>query len=683
MVAQLEARGTMRAPAGDTTMMGLETLVRMPRRWKRALLRLMDALLMAFSLLVASLLVRNDGSLGDGGGWLLLGVAIAASPLIFQLLGVYRVVLRFMHLRFMVSLVSGVGLVSACLLVIDQLAGWPVAWQAVPVFAMLAILAVSGLRLLLLELYLLSRHHPRKPVIIYGAGVAGCELARALHHGGLYRPCAFVDDWRGLQGSLVEGLPVYSPEQLENRIEQLGIELVLLAIPSAPRCRRRQILEQLERLSIPVQTIPGSEDLVSGRSRIADTCDVQVEDLLGRDPVPPFPELMTANIRDKVVMVTGAGGSIGSELCRQILAQEPRVLVLVDNAEHALYAIEQELQLWAGRHGSRVRLRGLLASIQQGERMREILSSFGVQTLYHAAAYKHVPIVECNLVEGLRNNVFGTLALATAAVEARVETFVMVSTDKAVRPTNVMGATKRLTELICQAFAGRRDLGHGKTRFCMVRFGNVLGSSGSVVPLFRTQIERGGPIEVTHPEITRYFMTIPEAAQLVIQAGAMGSDGQVFVLDMGEPVRIAELAASMVRLSGLEVKDDDHPEGDVEIHFTGLRPGEKLYEELLIGSDVQDTRHPRIMTSRECSWAWPELEAYLVELHDAMSTSQHRRIQELLIKAPLGYSPEGEMVDLVWEAQHASSPRAPVTQEASTSSDLRLVRERLRSSGSA
>ncbi|MBB3229791.1 polysaccharide biosynthesis protein [Halomonas stenophila] len=662
-------------------MMGLETLIRMPRRWKRALLRVMDALLIASSLLVASLLVGRDFSQVDEGGWWLLGVAVASSPLIFQVLGVYRVVLRFMHLRFMASLVSGVGLVSIGLLVMDMLVGWPVLWEAIPVFAMLAIITVSGLRLLLLELYLLSRHHPGKPVIIYGAGVAGGELARSLYHGGQYRPRAFVDDWRGLQGSLVEGLPVYCPAQLENRIERLGIELVLLAIPSAPRCRRRQILERLEGLSIPVQTIPGLEDLVSGRSRIADTCDVQVEDLLGRDPVPPFPELMDANIRDKVVMVTGAGGSIGAELCRQILAQEPRVLVLVDNAEHALYAIEQELQLWLRRSDKRICLRGLLASIQQGERMREILSSFGVQTLYHAAAYKHVPLVECNLVEGLRNNVFGTLALATAAVESRVETFVMVSTDKAVRPTNVMGATKRLTELICQAFAGR-DLGHGKTRFCMVRFGNVLGSSGSVVPLFRTQIERGGPLEVTHPEITRYFMTIPEAAQLVIQAGAMGSDGQVFVLDMGEPVRIADLAASMVRLSGFEVKDDDHPDGDIEILFTGLRPGEKLYEELLIGGEVQATRHPRIMTSREFSWAWSELEAYLVELHEAMSASRHGRIQALLVKAPLGYSPEGEMVDLVWEAQHASSPLEPVMQAASTSAVVPLVQERFRSSGS-
>ncbi|RTQ98705.1 polysaccharide biosynthesis protein [Halomonas nitroreducens] len=663
-------------------MLALDRLVKMPRFYKRGLLRLGDMLLIALAIIVALLLVGRETPLQQAETWLVLCWVALSTPIIFGTLGLYRVVLRFMNLKVMASLLLGVALVSANLLLMNLLIGWPLAWQVMPVFAMLSVMAVGGLRLLLLELYQLTRRHQRQPVIIYGAGAAGGELARSLHHGGRYRPRAFVDDWRGLQGSLVEGLPVYRPGDLEKWVERLGIELVLLAIPSAPRCRRREILEQLASLSIPVQTIPGSEDLVSGRSRIADTCDVQVEDLLGREPVPPFAELMSANIAHKVVMVTGAGGSIGAELCRQILAQEPRVLVLVDNAEHALYAIEQELQLWMRRHGRHIRLRGLLASIQQQERMREILSSFGVQTLYHAAAYKHVPLVECNLVEGLRNNVFGTFALASAALESRVETFVMVSTDKAVRPTNVMGATKRLTELICQAFAGR-ELGQDKTRFCMVRFGNVLGSSGSVVPLFRAQIERGGPVEVTHPEITRYFMTIPEAAQLVIQAGAMGTDGQVFVLDMGEPVRIADLAANMVRLSGLEVKDADHPDGDIEIHFTGLRPGEKLYEELLISGEIQKTRHPRIRTSKELSWPWAELDAYLSDLHEAMSASRHGRIQELLVKAPLGYSPEGAMVDLVWEAKHASAPHEPAMQEASESSAASLLQERFRSSGSA
>lgn len=663
-------------------MKDLERLVRLPRCYKRSLLRLADTLLIVVSLVLAVVLVGRGESLASSQTWLVLGTVIVSSPLALEAMGVYRIVIRFLNLRVMVSVVAGIMLLALNLMVVDLMVGWSLGWQVIPVFIMVAVMATGGSRLLLREIYLLSRRPERQPVIIYGAGAAGVELARSLQQSGRYWPRAFVDDWRGLQGSLVECLPVYGPEQLELWISRLDIELVLLAIPSAPRCRRRQILERLARLSIPVQTIPGSEDLVSGRARVTDTCDVQVEDLLGREPVPPFPGLMSAHIRDKVVMVTGAGGSIGAELCRQILTQAPHTLVLVDSAEYALYAIEQELLHLARERGSQAQVNGLLASVQQGDRMREILDGFGVQTLYHAAAYKHVPLVECNMVEGVRNNVFGTLALALAAMEARIETFVMVSTDKAVRPTNVMGATKRLTELICQAFASRRPATSG-TCFCMVRFGNVLGSSGSVVPLFRRQIERGGPVEVTHPDITRYFMTIPEAAQLVIQAGAMADGGEVFVLDMGEPVRIVDLAASMVRLSGLEVKDDEHPDGDIEIVYTGLRPGEKLFEELLIGGEVGLTRHPRIMTSREVCWGWPDLEAFLVELHEAMSDSRHERIQELLLQAPLGYAPEGLMEDLIWNIQHAH-PRVPSSMPVIPRGGIApLLQERFRSSGSA
>ncbi|MBB3140785.1 polysaccharide biosynthesis protein [Halomonas organivorans] len=654
-----------------------EALVRLPRRYKRGMLRLADTVVVLASLMVAVALAGHWETLLLPKTWLVLGGVTVTAPLILGPLGVYRIVLRFMHLGTLVALIVGVGLMVSLLLVLDVALGWPVSWQVAPVFAMLAITGIGGVRLLLRELYELSRRPQRRSVIIYGAGVAGGELARALKHGGRYRPRAFVDDWRGLQGSLVEGLPVLPPEALETWIERLDVEVILLAMPSVARCRRREILERLARLSIPVQTIPGAEDLVSGRARVSDTCDVQVEELLGREPVPPFPELIQANLRDKVVMVTGAGGSIGSELCRQVIAQRPRALVMVDSSEYALYSIEQELK----RQQRGIELHALLASVQQGERMREILDSFHVQTVYHAAAYKHVPMVECNLVEGLRNNVFGTLTLALAAIEARVETFVMVSTDKAVRPTNVMGATKRLTELICQAFANRYA-GESRPCFSMVRFGNVLGSSGSVVPVFRRQIERGGPLEVTHPEITRYFMTIPEAAQLVIQAGAMSQGGEVFVLDMGEPVRIADLAANMVRLSGLEVRDDQHPDGDIEIVYTGLRPGEKLYEELLIGENVSPTRHPRIMTSRETFWAWGNLEPYLVELHGAMLGSQHGRIQQLLLQAPLGYAPEGSLVDLVWQARHARPPVTPTATPSPTSSAV-LLQESFRSSGPA
>ncbi|WP_290786806.1 UDP-N-acetylglucosamine 4,6-dehydratase family protein, partial [Halomonas sp.] len=379
-----------------------------------------------------------------------------------------------------------------------------------------------------------------------------------------------------------------------------------------------------------------------------DVRDVAVEDLLGRDPVPQFPDLMDANIRGKSVMVTGAGGSIGSELCRQIIDHQPARLLLVDNCEFALFSIEQELQAHPGVGKSGVEVKPLLASIQRRDALASIFDGFEVHTLYHAAAYKHVPMVEYNLVEGIRNNVFGTLNLARTAMSAGVETFVMVSTDKAVRPTNAMGASKRLTELICQAFA------HGgcSTRFCMVRFGNVLGSSGSVVPRFREQIERGGPVKVTHPEITRYFMTIPEAAQLVIQAGAMARGGEVYVLDMGDPVLIQDLAVNMIRLSGLEVKDSEHPDGDIEIVHTGLRPGEKLFEELLIGEAVSGTRHDRIMTSREPFWEWPRLDAYLQKLERALGASDHMEVRRLLQAAPLAYRPDDSMVDLVWQARN-------------------------------
>ncbi|XKE47253.1 polysaccharide biosynthesis protein [Halomonas organivorans] len=658
----------------------LERLVRLPRCYKRNLLRLSDTLLVGLALVIAQLLAGREDTLANPLTWGLLGIVMLSAPLVFGVLGGYRIVLRFLTLKVMSSLMLGVLLLTGLFHVLDVALGWPVAWQAEPVFAMLAILAVVGSRLSLHELYRWSRRPQRRPVIIYGAGAAGCELAHSLHQGERYRPLAFVDDWRGMHGSLVEGLPVHSPAALPSLIRRHGIAQILLAIPSAPRCRRRQILEMLARFSVPVQTIPGSDDLVSGRARIADTCDVQVEDLLGREPVPPFPALMTTDIRDKVVMVTGAGGSIGSELCRQVIAQGPRALVLVDNAEYALYAIDQELQAWVADRGESVKVHALLASVQEGERMREILDCFAVQSVYHAAAYKHVPLVECNLVEGLRNNVFGTLGLARAAVAAGVESFVMVSTDKAVRPTNVMGASKRLTELICQALAVREE-GHGRPRFCMVRFGNVLGSSGSVVPRFRRQIEQGGPLEVTHPDITRYFMTIPEAAQLVIQAGAMGGNGEVFVLDMGEPVRIAELAANMVRLAGLEVKDAEHPEGDIEIVFTGLRPGEKLYEELLIGDDVAATAHPRIMTCREASWGWDELEAFLGELDGVMRRPDPGGIQRLLASASLGYAPEGPLVDHVWQArQDARSKEAQLRTEGV---GKLLLQERFRSSGEA
>jgi len=430
------------------------------------------------------------------------------------------------------------------------------------------------------------------------------QLVSALRKGSEYAPIAIVDDKRSLQKSTVDGIKVYSPDKLSKLIDKNLVSHILLAIPSASQMRRAEIFEKLESLPVKVLTIPGLVDLVSGKAKIEEVREVDIEDLLGRDPVEPNKKLMDSCIEFKSVLVTGAGGSIGSELCRQISRLKPKRLVLLDACEYALYEIEQEIETLKREKGIDFELISLLGNIKDGRRVREIMSTFHIQTVYHAAAYKHVPMVERNVVEGVKNNVFGTLYAAQAARACGVETFVLVSTDKAVRPTSVMGATKRLAELILQGLSQMK----GDTTFCMVRFGNVLGSSGSVVPLFREQIKKGGPVTVTHPEIIRYFMTIPEAAQLVIQASALAKGGDVFVLDMGQTVKISELAKKMIALMGLELKTDENPTGDIEIQYTGLRPGEKLYEELLIGDNVIGTEHSRIMRAEEVSLPWEEVE---------------------------------------------------------------------------
>lgn len=626
----------------------MKSLSRAPRGLKRRVLVIMDGLIVAGSLQLASMIhMESLQPLQEASLWASIGLLVPISLLLFKWLGLYRVVIRYMS-HVTVPTVAIIVVTSALLVApLSGLVGHSISLSIIIIYALLLLLGVGSLRFMLRELYRYSQLRQRKPVVIYGAGAAGSELVAALRHGGEYEPVAFVDDWRGLEGSMVEGLRVHQPVALAALIQEYQATMVLLAIPSAPRWRRREILHWLSALSVPLKTIPGSADVIAGRAKISELRDVALEDLLGRESVPAFPELMQANILGKAVMVTGAGGSIGSELCRQILEQKPVRLLLVDNCEFALYAIEQELIQHIESSNLPCELKPLLISVQHSGSLKAVFDSFKVHTVYHAAAYKHVPMVEFNLVEGVSNNVFGTLHLAQAAMKAKVETFVVVSTDKAVRPTNAMGASKRLTELICQAFAHAQS----DTRFCMVRFGNVLGSSGSVVPVFRHQIEQGGPIKVTHPDITRYFMTIPEAAQLVIQAGAMGEGGEVFVLDMGKPVRIHDLAMNMVRLSGLEVRDADHPEGDIEIVYSGLRPGEKLFEELLIGDDVSKTRHDRIMTSKERYWEWPRLEPFLKELEQAFIDTDHLRIRQLLESAPLDYHPLDEIADLIWEAR--------------------------------
>ncbi|MBT7409663.1 MAG: polysaccharide biosynthesis protein, partial [Methylococcales bacterium] len=446
------------------------------------------------------------------------------------------------------------------------------------------------------------------PVVIYGAGSAGMQLANALSYSSELKPIAFIDDDKALQNNFSSGLQICSFTKLSNLIENNNIKEVLLALPSTSRTRRNEILALLEPYPVKVKTIPGVAEIAQGKVKVEDIREIEIQDLLGREPVSPVQSLLKLNITDKVVMVTGAGGSIGSELCRQIGHLSPKALILFELNEYALYQIHKELCKYTNIKKTSFKIIPFLGNVTHQLRIEKVCQHFSVQTIFHTAAYKHVPMVELNTIEGVQNNIFGTYRCAQAAMNSKVETFVLISTDKAVRPTNTMGATKRFAELILQSFANHQQT---DTKFTMVRFGNVLGSSGSVVPLFREQIKRGGPVTVTHPKIIRYFMTIPEAAQLVIQAGAMGKGGDVFVLDMDEPVKILDLARRMIRLSGFEVKDQNNPDGDVEIAFSGLRDGEKLYEELLIGDNVSSTNHPKIMRAEEDILSDSEIKLFL------------------------------------------------------------------------
>ena len=496
-------------------------------------------------------------------------------------------------------------------------------------------------------------------VLIYGAGNAGRQLAAAMANSQEMRVIGFLDDDDRLHGHVLNGLAIYNPSDLPALVASLHISDVLLAIPSASRKRRNEILAQMLDARVLVRTLPSVTELAQGKITTSDLRELDVDDLLGREAVAPNHILLGRNISGKVVLVTGAGGSIGGELCRQIAKIGPSSLLLIEQSEFSLYDIHQELQ--ARLAGSAVKLVPLLASVRDGERMREIMATWRPDTVYHAAAYKHVPLVEHNPAEGIKNNVLGTLVAAKAAMEQGVADFVLISTDKAVRPTNIMGASKRLAEMVLQALAAPSFAGspprkvRAATLFSMVRFGNVLGSSGSVVPKFRQQIRDGGPITLTHPEITRYFMTIPEAAQLVIQAGAMAKGGDVFVLDMGQPVRIMDLARRMIELSGLKVKDEASPDGDIEIEITGLRPGEKLYEELLIGDNPRPTSHPWIMKANEEFLPWPALEEKLNALELALDVNDVGVVRLMLEQLVSGYTPSGEIVDWVHLAQEAEA----------------------------
>ncbi|WP_051298490.1 polysaccharide biosynthesis protein [Marinobacterium litorale] len=574
--------------------------------------------------------------------WWLFLITPVLGLLIFMRLGLYRAVVRFMGAQAIWAVAKGVILLALTLWLLaylGQLDSFP---RSVPVsFAFAALVYVGGSRLLVRNYYhWLIRHYiDKEPILIYGAGGAGVQLSMALMGGKEYMPVAFVDDDPGLWGNTLAGLPVHPPRMIGRLVRDQRVAQILLALPTASQRQRKAVLERLSEHSVRVKTVPSMPELVSGES-LETLREVDVEDLLGREAVPPIQSLIATSIEDKVVFVSGAGGSIGSELARQAIANRPRALVLYEMGEFALYTIEQELRAL----NTGVPIYPVLGSVLDGERVSSVLAHFQVQTIYHAAAYKHVPLVEHNVLEGVRNNTLGTRVLAEAALLAEVERFVLISTDKAVRPTNVMGASKRLAEMVLQDMAERSS----KTRFSMVRFGNVLGSSGSVVPLFRKQIKSGGPVTVTHPDITRYFMTIPEAATLVIQAGSMASGGDLFVLDMGEPVKIVDLARRMIHLMGYSLKSDSNPGGEIAIRYSGLRPGEKLHEELVIGAELVQTAHPKINRALEDSLPAERLRDLLGELESALVKHDVTAVRQVLEKAVAGYSSSnGAVVDWV------------------------------------
>jgi len=651
-------------------------LVRLPRRQKRLIQVTTDVVLVWSALWLAFFVRVGEAGFVEplsGHAWV-FGIAPLLSLPFFIRFGMYRAVMRYFGNDALMAIVKAVTLSALTLsLAIYWRSDVPKVIPRSMVFNYwwLSLVLIGGLRLVMRQYFMGDWFSPASPtkfkgrdaglpkVAVYGAGAAGNQLVAALRMGRAMRPVAFIDDDPNLHARSIAGLRVYSARHIERMVEETGAGEILLAIPSASRARRREILEKLEHYPLHVRSVPGFMDLASGKVQVEDIQEVDIADLLGRDAVPPQQALFERCIRGQVVMVTGAGGSIGSELCRQILANEPDTLLLFEHSEFNLYSIHLELERRIEREALATRLVPILGSIRNGERLLDVLQTWGVQTVYHAAAYKHVPMVEHNVAEGVLNNVIGTLNTAQAAVQAGVANFVLISTDKAVRPTNVMGSTKRMAELVLQALSrepapvlfGSRDGVHhvNKTRFTMVRFGNVLGSSGSVIPRFYQQIRAGGPVTVTHPKITRYFMTIPEAAQLVIQAGSMGQGGDVFVLDMGQPVKIAELAEKLIHLSGLSVRSEKCPHGDIAIKYTGLRPGEKLYEELLIGDNVSATEHPMIMRANEEHLDWDVLKDRLAKLLKAVDNDDYPQVRQLLREVVSGYVPEGEIVDWIYQ----------------------------------
>jgi len=636
----------------------LNSLINLSRFHKQLLLLFFDSIAVT-SILIASFSIRLGYLFVPGSDliWVVFAAPIIAVP-IFMRFELYRAVIRYIGFKALWSIVQAVTLYA----LLWSMIGFMASVDGIPrsvilINWLLGIVIIGGSRML--GRWLLSEIQSQKKtrVIIFGAGSAGRQLLIALTQSREYKPVAFVDDKAELQRQLIHGIEVFSRENLDFLIEKKNATEVLLAMPTISRTRRNEIINFLEPFRLLVRSLPGVSELAQGKVKVADLREVSIKDLLGRNSVASSKELLSFNIINKVVMVTGAGGSIGSELCRQILFLKPQVLIMFDQSEIALYSIDQELSKTAIPS---IKILPILGSVNNTKRLNHIIKRFDVHTIYHAAAYKHVPMVEHNNSEGVSNNVFGTLNCAQIAIDNGVETFVLISTDKAVRPTNTMGATKRLAEMILQAMTLIQsqvkhnsqlsaEEGQSGTRFSIVRFGNVLDSSGSVIPLFKEQIKQGGPVTVTDSEMLRYFMSIPEAVELVIQAGAMAEGGDVFVLDMGEPVRILDLARKMIRLSGLQVKDKLNPGGDIEVEFTGLRPGEKLYEELLIGDNVSKTDNPMILRAEEEMMAWEDLKLIIDQLEEAIDRGDSFKLRQLLIKAVPGFKPQSDITDILYD----------------------------------
>ncbi len=631
----------------------IQYLLNAPRPVKRLITLIYDALMIPVAI-CAALALRQGLLIPSISEEAVLAATATTiiSLVVFTRTGLYRAVIRYMATKAFGTLAIGISISALVLATSTFIIQAQIPRSSIIIYWFTAFTLLGLPRLFIRNIVNQLSSSTREAVIIYGAGNQGIALMNALSNSNNYRPIAFIDDNRKKQGSIIKGLKVHPSKNIQTLNDQSNISKILLALGNTNSSERKRLIENIVDFNLEILTTPAVQDIISGKAKIEEVKEVEIEDLLGRDCVAPSNELLSSDIKEKTVLVTGAGGSIGSELCRQIIKQQPTKLILLELNEFSLYNIEQELNNYCSINGElQTEIISILGSIQKQNRLETIFKTFKVQTIYHAAAYKHVPMVEHNVVEGVRNNVFGTWYCAEAAISAGVERFVLISTDKAVRPTNVMGASKRLAELVLQALAKRQS----ETLFCMVRFGNVLGSSGSVVPLFRSQIKNGGPITVTHPDIIRYFMTIPEASQLVIQAGAMGKGGDVFVLDMGEPIKIVSLASKMINLSGFTEKNNENTNGDIEIKFTGLRPGEKLYEELLIGDDVEGSKHPRIMTANEAHLTWPETHNLLSKLDRACHDFKVEDVINLLLEAPAAFDKQNNTPDWVYNQAFKNS----------------------------